>query len=353
MTREELKSIKIAEPDKETEQIVKANWDGIAKPLDSLGRFETIVGRIGAIAGSPEINITPRAVIVMCADNGIVEEGISQCGQDVTARVASSMAKGTSCVCRMAKAAGADVMTVDIGINRNMTQAGIIHRKIAYGTKNFLKEPAMSEKEALQAIETGIEMVTECRHQGYKMLATGEMGIGNTTTGSAVTAALLGCRAEAVAGRGAGLSEEGLAHKYEVINKALEKYRLMRTDTLGILSAVGGLDIAGLAGVFIGGAMFHLPVVVDGAISAAAALTAERLVPGVKEFMIPSHVSKEPVAGKIMEELGLFPVIDGEMALGEGTGAVMMFSLLDIVLSVYENRTSFRDINVNQYERFD
>ncbi len=358
VTEEELKRIKVDGPDMELERRIKEIWDGIAKPLDGLGRFETMIARIGAIAGNIRIDITSKAVIVLCADNGIVEEGISQSGQEVTAHVAESMGRGESSVCRMAKAAGADVIAVDIGINSNINGEGIVHRKIAYGTKNFLKEPAMTKEEVLQAVTVGIELVKDCKKRGYTLLATGEMGIGNTTTSAAVTAALLGCPAEDVAGRGAGLSKEGLSRKYEVINSALEKYRFQKTDAPGInaldiLAAVGGLDIAGLTGVFIGGGLYRVPIVMDGSISAAAALAAQRLVPGIKEFIIPSHVSKEPAAGKIMEELGLYPVIDGKMALGEGTGAVMMFSLLDIALSVYENRTGFQDISVQQYVRFD
>lgn len=358
MTEEELKLIKISGPDMEIEQRIKKIWDGIAKPLDGLGRFETMTARIGAIAGDTRIDISSKAVIVLCADNGIVEEGISQSGQEVTAHVAESMGKGESSVCRMAKAVGADVIAVDIGINSRISGEGIINRKIAYGTKNFLKEPAMTREEVLQAVTVGIELVKDCKKRGYKLLATGEMGIGNTTTSAAVTAALLGCPAEAVAGRGAGLSREGLNRKCEVINGALEKYRFHKTDARSInafhiLEAVGGLDIAGLTGIFIGGGLYRVPIVMDGAISAAAALAAQRLVPGIKEFILPSHASREPAAGRIMEELGLHPVIDGQMALGEGTGAVMMFSLLDIALSVYENRTGFRDISVQQYVRFD
>jgi nicotinate-nucleotide--dimethylbenzimidazole phosphoribosyltransferase len=353
VTEKELMCLKVDGPDMEIERKIKEIWDGIAKPLDGLGQFETMIARIGAIAGGTRIDISSKAVIVLCADNGIVEEGISQTGQEVTVRVAESMGRGESSVCRMAKAAGADVIAVDIGINSKIGEAGIIDRKISCGTKNFLKEPAMTKKETLRAVAVGMELVKDCKRKGYALLATGEMGIGNTTTSAAVTAALLGCRAEDIAGRGAGLSNEGLNRKYEVINSALEKYRFQMTDVLGILAAVGGLDIAGLTGIFIGGGLYRVPIVMDGSISAAAALAAQRLVPGVKEFIIPSHVSREPAAGRIMEELGLHPVIDGKMALGEGTGAVMMFSLLDIALSVYANRTGFQDISVQQYVRFD
>lgn len=351
MTKEELAELKIDRPKEQIKQRIKEIWDQIAKPLDGLGQFEAIIARIGAIAGTVKVDISKKAVVVMCADNGIVEEGVSQYGQEMTAIVASYMAKRETSVCKMARKAGADVFPVDIGINCEEEIEGLLKRKISPGTKNFKKEPAMPEEDALKAIGTGIAMAEECRKQGYQLLATGEMGIGNTTTSSAMAAALLQCSAGEVTGRGAGLSKEGLEHKCKVIEEALDKYRFDKNETLRILSTVGGLDIAGLAGVFIGGAINHIPVVIDGVISAVAALTAERLVPGVREYVIPSHLSKEPAAGRILEELGVRPVIDAGLALGEGTGAVLMFSLLDTAIAVYEDRTTFEDIRTEQYIR--
>lgn len=210
----------------------------------------------------------------------------------------------------------------------------------------------MTEEEAVRAIFTGIEMVFQCKEKGYKLLATGEMGIGNTTTSSAVTAALLGCGAAEVTGRGAGLNDEKLVHKQELITEAIDRYGLKEADALRILETVGGLDIAGLAGVCIGGALYHVPVVLDGVISMSAALLAERLVPGTKAYLIPSHKGKEPAVERLAEELELTPVIDAGLALGEGTGAVMLFPLLDMALSVYQDRTTFADIHIEQYERF-
>ncbi|SHO44173.1 nicotinate-nucleotide--dimethylbenzimidazole phosphoribosyltransferase [Anaerocolumna xylanovorans] len=345
MTKESLKELKINKPSKEQRQRVKAVWDGIAKPVNGLGQFEGIIAQIGAIAETTEVDISKRAVIVMCADNGVVEEGISHYGYEMTAIIAGELVKGTTSVSRMALRANADVLPVNIGIHQEEEITGLIQRRVAFGTKNFRQEPAMSEEEALKAIEIGIETVRECKERGYSILATGELGMGNTTTSSAMAAALLGCLAEDVTGVGAGLSKEAFVHKHEVIKEALEKYQFQKEETLRTLKTVGGLDIAGLAGVFIGGALYHIPVVIDGVISAVAALTAERLVPGAKEYMIPSHLSKEPAAKKLLEELDLHPVIDASLALGEGTGAVLMFSLLDTVLSVYEGSSTFDDIN--------
>ncbi|MDE7428999.1 MAG: nicotinate-nucleotide--dimethylbenzimidazole phosphoribosyltransferase [Lachnospiraceae bacterium] len=351
-TEEDLDKLLIQQPDKEIHKKVLENWDQIAKPLDGMGRFETLIAQIGAILGTEEIDLSKKAVIIMCADNGIVEEGVSQSGQEVTAAVAEQMAKGASSVGKMAAAIGADTIPVDIGIGTKEQIPEVLDRKIRCGTRNFRIEPAMTGKEAISAIFTGIEIVEDCKQKGYQILATGEMGIGNTTTSSAMAASLLGCEADAVTGRGAGLCDEKLRHKRQIITEAIEKYKLYEAKPLKILETVGGLDIAGLAGVCIGGGIFHIPVVLDGVISMTAALLAERLVPRTIQYLIPSHKGKEPAVERLMKELHLEPVIDAGLALGEGTGAVMMLSLLDMALSVYRGRTLFSDIQVKPYERY-
>jgi len=352
MTKTELETLKITPPDPAVYAKVKQNWDALAKPLDSMGEFESLFARIGAITSDETVPLQKKAVIAMCADNGIVEENISQSGQEVTARVAEAMGKGTSSVCRMAKRIGADVIPVDVGIATEETIEGVLAKKVRRGTRNFLKEAAMTEEETLAAISIGIEVVKSCKEAGYNLLATGEMGIGNTTTTSAVAAAMSGCPVEHITGKGAGLSDEGLLHKIEVIRQGIAKHKLEGADTFTILSSVGGLDIAGLCGVYIGGALYHLPVVMDGVISIVAALAAERLVPGTKEFVIPSHQSREPAAELMLKELGVKPLIHAGLALGEGTGAVLMFGMLDIVHGLYENKTTFQDIEVEPYTRF-
>ncbi len=351
--------INIVPFDKDKYDEIRARWDSIAKPLNSLGRFEEITARIGAVQGSADIDIKKRAVIIMCADNGVVAEGVSQSGQDVTRAVAEWMGRRESSVCRMAKEAGADIIPVDVGINMEGSPKGVIDRKVMKGTGNFAHEPAMTEDECMQAIEAGIYKVCDCSAGGYRLLATGEMGIGNTTTSSALAAALLGLDADAVTGRGAGLSTEGLRKKTQVIRDALKEYdpgdaeRTSPEYAMHMLSCVGGLDIAGLAGVFIGGAMNHIPVIIDGFISAVAALIAERLVPGTRNFMIASHMGKEPGMKYILDILGLEPVIDGMLALGEGTGAVMLMPLLDMVLALYSKGLSFAETTVEQYQDFE
>lgn len=353
ITQKTLKILSVDAPDQAIYKAVLKNWDAVAKPLDGMGRFETLTARIGAIMGTEQIDISQKAVIIMCADNGIVAEGISQSGPEVTTAVVRQMAKGASSVGKMAALIGADTIPVDMGMKEGGSIQGVLDRKIRCGTNNFRIEPAMEENEAVRAVLVGIEMVSDCKKKGYRILATGEMGIGNTTTSSAVAAALLKCDAGAVTGRGAGLSDERLLHKKRVIADAIEKYQLYEAEPLRVLYTVGGLDIAGLAGVCIGGGIFHIPIVLDGVISMTAALLAERMIPGTAGYLIASHKGKEPAVEKLMAALHLEPVIDAGMALGEGTGAVMMLSLLDIALSVYHERTSFSDIQVKQYERYE
>ena len=350
-TREELRKLQVDKPDEICRKKVLENWDFIAKPLDGMGRFETLIARIGAVTKTEYIDISKKAVVIMCADNGIVEEGVSQSGQEVTVAVARAMGNDKSCVAHMAKSAGADVIVVDIGINHNEEIFGIVSKKIRCGTRNFCNEPAMTEDEAIRAIATGIDVAYECKNKGYQIIATGELGIGNTTTSSAITAALLRCEADKVTGRGAGLKDDKFLKKLKIIKAAINKYDLYNADALTILRTVGGLDIAGLVGLCIGGAMCHIPIVLDGVISMAAALMAERLVPGTKACYIPSHKGKEPAIEMLAKELELEPVIDGNMALGEGTGAVMMFALLDMALSIYNGKTTFGDMRIEQYER--
>ncbi len=351
LERHILDKLSVHEPDKEIYRKVLKNWDEIAKPIDGLGKFETIIAQIGAILGTDNIDISKKAIIIMCADNGIVEENISQSSQEVTKAVAQQMAKGASSVGKMAAVIGADTIPIDIGINSKEQISGLINKKIRCGTRNFYKEEAMTQEEAIKAILTGVEIVKDCKQKGYNILAMGEMGIGNTSTSSAITAAILKCKAEEVTGRGAGLCDSKLQRKKQVITESIEKYRLYDAEPLTVLAAVGGLDIAGLTGVCIGGGMYNIPVVLDGVISMTAALLAEKLVSGTVKYLIPSHKGKEKAVRKLMNALNLEPVIDANMALGEGTGAVMMLSLLDMAMCVYRGNL-FSDINVKQYERY-
>lgn len=351
--RKELQQIVIPSLNQQMYQQVKTNLDHVAKPLDSLGKFEHLIAQIGSIQNRENVSIAKKAVLVMCADNGVVEEGISQSGKEVTLAVTKAMGQDNSSVGKMASVIGAKVIPADIGIDSAEKIPGVLDLKVAMGTRNFLKEAAMTEQETLLAIETGMSLVGACKEEGYEILATGEMGIGNTTTSTAVVASLLNLDVASITGRGAGLDDESLRRKCQVIEQAIEQYQLREADAFTILQTVGGLDIAGLTGAFIGAAVYQVPVVIDGVISAVAALLAEKICPGSKAYMIPSHKSREITSAKVMECLQLDPMLDADMALGEGTGAVMMMSLLDIALKVYSNGSSFGEFEIDQYERYD
>jgi nicotinate-nucleotide--dimethylbenzimidazole phosphoribosyltransferase len=346
MTLEEaLKQIKPA--NSQTMKESKLRWDSIAKPLNSLGKLEEAVIKIAGITDTNQVNIEKKALIIMCADNGVVEEGVTQTGQEVTAIVAENFLNKKASASIMAGYTNTDIFPVDIGIARD---TNIINKKIAYGTKNFAKEPAMTKEEAREAIEIGINMAGELKSKGYQMIATGEMGIGNTTTSSAIASLLLGKSAEEVTGKGAGLTSEGLERKIKVIKEAVLLHRPDTSDILDVLSKVGGFDIGGLTGVFLGGAVYHIPVVIDGFISAVAALAAVRMNPVVKDYILPSHVSKEPAASLILKELGLEPLITCDMCLGEGTGAVAVFPILEMAVEVYNKMSTFEQIQVDAYQ---
>ena len=269
------------------------------------------------------------------------------------------MANGTASINRMAKAANTEVKVIDVVIRDQVKSDQIIARTIRRGTRNFLKEPAMTKEEALEAIKIGMEAVRQCKKEGYQIIATGEMGIGNTTTSSALISAYLGIHPEKLTGRGAGLSDAGLEKKKTVIVQALKKYGWMDQKiedgetAFRVLCEVGGLDIAALAGVFLAGAIEQIPIVIDGVISAAAALTAYRLCPYSVNAMIASHSSKEQAQQAVMEELGLAPILYGNLALGEGTGAVLLFPMLDMALEVYRENATFEQTKIAAYQNYE
>lgn len=328
--------------------ICKKRWDSIAKPLHSLGWMEDSIARIAGAQHSAEVRTCRKILIPMCADNGIVEEGVTQTGQEVTAIVAENFLDVKSCAAIMCRMSGADIRPIDIGMAVDTPR--VEKRKVAYGTKNFAKEPAMTREEAVRAIETGIALVSELKEEGYDLIATGEMGIGNTTTSSAVAASLLGVNAEEMTGRGAGLSSAGLVKKIRVIQEAIDRWDLTRQDALTVLSCVGGFDIAGIVGLYLGGARYHIPVLIDGFISSVAALLAVRLCPQAKEYMLATHVSKEPASRRILSELGLSPALDAGLCLGEGSGAAAAFPLIEMASEIYHKMSTFEQISVEAYQ---
>ncbi len=327
-------------------------WNNVAKPLYSLGKQETLINQLAGIYRSTDFNLDKCTVAIMCADNGVVAQKVTQTDSVVTAVVAESMSKGTSPVCIMANTVNTDILPIDIGIARPMNIPGLLDRKIMLGTKDISQGPAMTREQATQAIEVGIETAVNLKNQGCKIIATGEMGIGNTTTSAAMAAVLLGQSVEVVTGLGAGLDQSGYSQKVKIVQQAIGVNNPDPNDPLDVLAKVGGLDIAGIVGLFLGGAAVGLPVIIDGVISSIAALTACRISPTSKEYMLASHISAEPAAMLILKELELMPFLDCNMRLGEGTGAVAALGVLKMAVNVYNLAATFADIDISKYQDF-
>ena len=282
MTETELKTLLsgITPPDEAARAAAHAHWAGLAKPLGGLGALETLLEDAAALTGSAALDVSRRAVLVLCSDNGVVAQGVSQTDQSVTRAVAENLAARRTSVCQMARTAHCDVVPVDMGMAGDPVP-GVADCRIAAGTADFTQGPAMTRAQAVEAVGRGIRLVQEQKAAGVQLLATGEMGIGNTTTSSAVAAVLLGQPVERMTGRGAGLSDEGLARKVDAICRGILRNKPDPTDPLDVLAKLGGFDLAGLCGVFLGGALEGVPVVMDGFISGVAALTVPRSLPPV------------------------------------------------------------------------
>ncbi|MDD7267185.1 MAG: nicotinate-nucleotide--dimethylbenzimidazole phosphoribosyltransferase [Lachnospiraceae bacterium] len=332
---------------KETERACIDFWNQIGKPIGGLGLFETQVAQLAGITGTVKPQLSKVCHVVCCADNGIIEEGVTQTGQQVTAIVAENMQRGLSSAALMCRDLGVEMLPIDVGV---AVSTSLRQAKERFGSRNFLREPAMTEAEARHLIAYGMQLVGELKEAGYQAITVGEMGIGNTTTAAAVCAALLNLPAEQVTGRGAGLSDAGLQRKIAVIGQAISKYNLYQADAFTVLCHVGGYDIAALTGLCLGAMRYHMPVILDGAITCAAALIAERLVPGCRDFVLASHNGKEQGIAPMLAALDRKPVIHAELCLGEGTGALLLLAQLRLALTVYHQMGSFAGIGVEQYE---
>ena len=337
--------------DHEAYEAVMQHWDSLAKPLDALGLYEKTIARIGGIMRKKSFSLEKKALIVFLSDNGIVEEGVSQSPVDVTRKVALSMASGKGCVSVMAKRAGVDVTYVDVGMKGGSVD-GIPDRKIRESTRDFLKENSMTEEEALAAISAGYEEACRLIDSGNSLVLLGEMGVGNTTTSTAIGCALLGKDPADAVGRGSGMSDDMLLHKCSVIRQALRERSWDVSDPLSVLCAFGGYDIAAMVGAILACARNHVPAVLDGLITLSALLVAGRLFPGIKDACIGSHVPREPMGRLIMENLGLEAPVDASLALGEGSGAVLLAAQLDVCMALYEGGNSFGGIGMEAYRRY-
>ena len=325
-------------------------WNSLAKPLGSLGELEEAVIRIAGITGSADVSLEKRTLLVLCADNGVVARGVSQSDASVTAAVAAALGAGTSTVNYMAEDARCAVRPVDIGMAAHAPFPGVEDRAVRPGAADIAAGPAMTEAECVRAVETGIDLVRREKEAGTDILLAGEMGIGNTTTSCAVTSALLRREPSELAGRGAGLSDEGLSRKITAVQTALFVNRPNAADPIDVLRKVGGLDLAGLCGLCLGGAYYRLPVLLDGVITCAAALCAVRLCPAASDALLASHVSAEPAARLLLEALGLQAPVSAGLRLGEGGGAVAALKLLDTALSVYGSEHTFARLGIEAYK---
>ncbi|SDC00708.1 nicotinate-nucleotide-dimethylbenzimidazole phosphoribosyltransferase [Paenibacillus sp. UNCCL117] len=322
--------------------------DSLTKPPGSLGRLEEVARQLAGMTGELTPELSRKAVIVMAGDHGVCEEGVSAFPAEVTPQMVLNFLSGGAAVNVLARQAGAEVVCVDIGVNAELSHPNLVSRKVRRGTANMAVGAAMTREEAEAAIEAGIGLVDELAGRGYRMFATGEMGIGNTTASSAILAVLGDTDPEAATGRGTGIDDERLKHKRQVIARAIAVNKPDARDPLDVLAKVGGLEIAGLVGVILGAANRRCPVVIDGFISSAAALLAARIAPLSASYMIASHLSQEQGHARLLERIGLKPMLHMDMRLGEGTGAVLAFSLIEASVLIMKEMATFEDAGISK-----
>lgn len=325
----------------------RARQDSLAKPPHSLGRLEDMAVRFSGITGRLFNSIPRRRILVFCSDNGVVAEGVASAPQSVTLAQTINFTRGLTGVGTLARHFGCELNVIDVGINAPCGHPDVFDRKIAYGTGNIAHGPAMSRAQALRAIETGIEFAEKAKAEGCDVIGIGEMGVGNTTTSSAVLSCLTGLSPEITVGRGGGVNDKGFARKREIIETAIAREAPDADDAVAVLAAVGGFDIAAMAGAYIGAAKNRLPVVIDGYISVVAALCAARIAPECASYMFASHASYEPGYVHAVNALGLKPMFDLEMRLGEGSGCPIAFEIIGAALAVQEKMATFDEARID------
>ena len=319
----------------------------LAKPPGSLGRLEELSIQLAGITGKVCSRLEDRALLVFCADNGVVSEGVSSAPQSVTLKQTVNLTRGKTGAAVLAQRFGCRLRVCDVGVNADIRESAVISRKIAYGTQNIAAGPAMTREQAIQALLTGAQLAMETVTDGAQVIGVGEMGIGNTTTSSAVLSVLTGADVHAVTGRGAGITDEAFGKKRRVIETAIRINRPDPADPVDVLAKVGGFDLAAMTGAFLGAARCRVPAVIDGFISAAAALCAFRLCPDVRHFLIPSHASFEIGYGVAMEALGLKPLFDLGMRLGEGSGCPIAMMMLDAACTAMNDMATFEQAGID------
>jgi nicotinate-nucleotide--dimethylbenzimidazole phosphoribosyltransferase len=332
-------------------QKARERLDSLTKPRGSLGVLEDLAVKIAGIRGELFNDFKRKTVIIMAGDHGVVEEGVSAYPQEVTPQMVLNFLSGGAAINVLARHEGAEIVCVDIGVASDVDHPGLLVRKVKKGTDNMTKGPAMSREEAIEAIEVGIVTAWEAIDKGSDLIATGDMGIGNTTPSSVILAAFSGRPLEEIVGRGTGIDDIRLQKKLNAIKKALEVNKPDPQDPVGVLAKVGGLEIAGIAGVILGAASRRVPVIIDGFISTAGALVASKINPRAVNFMIASHVSQEPGHKVMLDLLGLEPMIFMRMRLGEGTGAVLAMNLVEAAVKIIREMATFEEAGVSKEEK--
>jgi nicotinate-nucleotide--dimethylbenzimidazole phosphoribosyltransferase len=336
--------------DLDAANIANAHLNALTKPPGSLGYLEEIVRRYAAIRRDGSANKGRGAIAVFVADHGIAEEGVSAFPKSVTLEMLRNIASGAAAISVLAKRFGYDLRVLDVGVEIDSSAnpfSGVTYRRIGPGTRNFLNGFAMTRDEAQRAIETGIQIARDLSSSGATLIGIGEMGIANSTSATAVLSAATGIPPERLAGRGTGIDDAGLKHKVDVIQLALERHRVVLSDGVGILAAVGGFEIAAMTGVCLGGAAENIAVVVDGFIATAAAAAAERISPGITEHLFFGHRSAEGGHRIALDTLGARPILDFEMRLGEGTGAALAMSAIESALDLFHQMATFQSAGVS------
>jgi nicotinate-nucleotide--dimethylbenzimidazole phosphoribosyltransferase len=335
--------------DEAAAQAARAREDELTKPQGSLGRLETLASQIAGITGTPRPRLRHRAIVVMAADHGVAAEHVSAYPQQVTLEMVRNFLRGGAAINVLARAASARVVVVDMGVIEPLpAHPALVVRRVAAGTQNMMRGPAMTRKQAMQAIEAGIEVLYAEADRGLDIVATGDMGIGNTTAASAIVAVLTGRAVAAVTGRGTGIDDAALAAKVAVVQTALRVNQPNAADPLDVISKVGGFEIAGLAGVALAAAARRIPVLVDGFISGAAALVAVSLCPGARPYLIAAHQSAELGHRAVLESLGLTPLLDLGLRLGEGSGAAVALPVVDASVRTLDEMATFTEATVSQ-----
>lgn len=336
----------IKELDLEAINEVKNYQNKLTKPQGSLGILEELSIQLSGITGEKCPDIGKKAVVIMAADHGVVAEGISAFSSEVTPQMVNNFIQGGAAINVLSRHTESDVFVVDVGVAADIEHPKVLSYKVKYGTENMVRGPAMTKMEAIQALEVGIKVANDLTGKGYRMLATGEMGIGNTTASSALAAAFLEVPAVEVTGKGTGIQGETIKHKAKVIDGAIALNQPNPKEPIDVLAKVGGLEIAALAGLILGAAAQRIPVVIDGFISSAAALVSWKIAPRSIGYMIASHCSAEMAHRKLLQYIGLKPVLELKMRLGEGTGAVLAFPLIEAAVKIVKEMATFESAGI-------